>query len=460
MRLWAESILLVLLGFTSLVVGLTNPWPAVAAAVVMFAAVLLRHWRPKLAAGLALVAGLMQLTQWTAFNPVADLGFAPICYQLAVQRDSSARRLGLLLAGLATACVAIVMPLRAPGPRTAADLVATGAALGAMGAVVAFGGWAGGFMRFQSRRAVEEQVAGRLAEADRRRLMDAYEQAQTRNRIAADMHDVVAHSWAVVAAQADGARYSLRTSPDRAEQALEVIGETARGAITDLRRILTQLRHAESDEGTIGPEQQQVVLDRMSASGMDLRFTETGERPTSSLLTLTAHRLLAESLTNALKHGDLVDGVAATRRLVDAFGDECPKVLVLTTFDLDESAAGAIEAGASGFVLKDTRPELLLETIRAVADGSQVMAAGATRRLFETLRSRSVRSTGPEYDALTPREREILVRAAQGMSNGEIAAAEFLSEATVKTHVSRILTKLQLRDRVQLVVYAYEHDLV
>lgn len=155
-----------------------------------------------------------------------------------------------------------------------------------------------------------------------------------------------------------------------------------------------------------------------------------------------------------------VDGVAATRRLVDTFGDECPKVLVLTTFDLDESAAGAIEAGASGFVLKDTRPELLLETIRAVADGSQVMAAGATRRLFETFRSRSVRSTGPEYDALTPREREILVRAAQGMSNGEIAAAEFLSEATVKTHVSRILTKLQLRDRVQLVVYAYEHDLV
>ena len=311
MRLWAESILLVLLGFTSLVAGLTNPWPAVAAAVVMFAAVLLRHWRPKLAAGLALVAGLMQLIQWTAFNPVADLGFAPICYQLAVQRDSSARRLGLLLAGLANACVAIVMPLRAPGPLTAADLAATGAALGAMGAVVAFGGWAGGFMRFQSRRAVEEQVAGRLAEADRRRLMDAYEQAQTRNRIAADMHDVVAHSWAVVAAQADGARYSLRTSPDRAEQALEVIGETARGAITDLRRILTQLRHAESDEGTIGPEQQQVVLDRMSASGMDLRFTETGERPTSSLLTLTAHRLLAESLTNALKHGDLSRPVTA-----------------------------------------------------------------------------------------------------------------------------------------------------
>lgn len=155
-----------------------------------------------------------------------------------------------------------------------------------------------------------------------------------------------------------------------------------------------------------------------------------------------------------------MDGVRATRELVREFGPDCPRVLVLTTFDLDESAAGAIEAGASGFVLKDTRPELLLETIRAVADGTQVMAAGATRRLFETFRARTSRSPGAEYEQLTPREREILVRAAQGMSNAEIAAAEFLSEATVKTHVSRILTKLQLRDRVQLVVYAYEHDLV
>ncbi len=156
----------------------------------------------------------------------------------------------------------------------------------------------------------------------------------------------------------------------------------------------------------------------------------------------------------------VVDGVAATRALLDALGAEAPRVLVLTTFDHDEAAASAIEAGASGFVLKSAEPELLLAAIRAVAAGSQVVAAGATRALFERFRARDTASPGPEYDTLTPREREILVRAAQGLSNAEIAAAEFLAEGTVKTHVSRILAKLGLRDRVQLVVYAYEHDLV
>ncbi|MEO7269743.1 MAG: response regulator transcription factor [Knoellia sp.] len=155
-----------------------------------------------------------------------------------------------------------------------------------------------------------------------------------------------------------------------------------------------------------------------------------------------------------------VDGVEATRRIVARFGEQAPRVLVLTTFDLDELAADAIEAGASGFVLKETRPEFLLAAIRAVADGTQVVAAGATRAVFERFRERATAAPGADYDRLTPREREILLRAAQGLSNAEIAAAEFLSEATVKTHVSRILGKLALRDRVQLVVYAYEHGLL
>lgn len=155
-----------------------------------------------------------------------------------------------------------------------------------------------------------------------------------------------------------------------------------------------------------------------------------------------------------------VDGVEATRRLLGRFGEQAPRVLVLTTFDLDELAADAIEAGASGFVLKDTRPELLLAAIRAVAEGTQVVAAGATRAVFERFRQRTTATPGAEFERLTPREREILLRAAKGLSNAEIAAAEFLSEATVKTHVSRILTKLALRDRVQLVVYAYEHGLL
>lgn len=156
----------------------------------------------------------------------------------------------------------------------------------------------------------------------------------------------------------------------------------------------------------------------------------------------------------------VLDGVGATRALRERFGDACPRILVLTTFDLDEAAAAAIEAGASGFLLKSADPEFLLASIRAVASGSQVVAAGATRRLWERFRARPTRTTGPEYDALTDREREILRRAAEGLSNAEIAAVEHLATGTVKTHVSRILMKLGLRDRVQLVVYAYEHGLI
>lgn len=154
-----------------------------------------------------------------------------------------------------------------------------------------------------------------------------------------------------------------------------------------------------------------------------------------------------------------LDGVSATREVMTRFADAAPKVLIFTTFDLDDGAANAIEAGASGFLLKDTRPEMLLESIRAVADGSQVVAASATRRLFENNRPRGAK-TGPEYERLTAREKEIMLLAARGMSNAEIAGHEFLSEATVKTHISRILGKLELRDRVQLVVYAYEHSLL
>ena len=155
-----------------------------------------------------------------------------------------------------------------------------------------------------------------------------------------------------------------------------------------------------------------------------------------------------------------LDGVAATRRIVVGLGEQAPRILVLTTLDQDALAADAIEAGASGFLLKEAQPELLLAAIRAVADGNQVVAAGATRAIFERFRQRATTAPGVEYDRLTEREREIMLRAAQGLSNAEIAEVEVLSEATVKTHISRILTKMGLRDRVQLVVYAYEHDLI
>ena len=153
----------------------------------------------------------------------------------------------------------------------------------------------------------------------------------------------------------------------------------------------------------------------------------------------------------------VMDGIEATKLIV-ASGPKPPRVVVLTTFDLDEAAALAIRGGASGFILKDADPELLLAAIRAVHSGSSVIAASATRELFEHFGQRS--SAEPvEFGTLTAREREIFLLAARGLSNSEIAKTEFLSEATVKTHISRILGKLELRDRVQLVVYAYENRL-
>jgi len=152
----------------------------------------------------------------------------------------------------------------------------------------------------------------------------------------------------------------------------------------------------------------------------------------------------------------VMDGLAATAEILAQ--PDPPRIVMLTTFDLDEAAARAIRQGASGFLLKDADPEFLLAAIRTVHAGSSVIAAAATRQLFAQL-NEPVRAVPPSFAELTDREREIFALAARGLSNAEIAAREFLSEATVKTHVSRILGKLSLRDRVQLVVFAFEHGL-
>lgn len=152
----------------------------------------------------------------------------------------------------------------------------------------------------------------------------------------------------------------------------------------------------------------------------------------------------------------VLDGISATARIVAARPQS--RVVVLTTFDLDEAAARAIRAGASGFILKDAEPELVLASIRTVHAGNEVVAASATRELFKAFGAQR-RSAPAAYAELTDRERQIFALAARGLSNTEIARSEFVSEATVKTHISRILAKLALRDRVQLVVYAYEHGL-
>jgi DNA-binding NarL/FixJ family response regulator len=157
-----------------------------------------------------------------------------------------------------------------------------------------------------------------------------------------------------------------------------------------------------------------------------------------------------------------LDGVEATRRICAE--PNPPKVLILTTFDLDEYAFSGLKAGASGFMLKDVPPADLLAAIRAVHSGDAVVAPSTTRRLLDRfapmLPASGHEPRHKELQRLTDREREVMVLVAQGLSNGEIAARLVLSEATVKTHVGRILTKLGLRDRVQVVVLAYETGLV
>ena len=155
-----------------------------------------------------------------------------------------------------------------------------------------------------------------------------------------------------------------------------------------------------------------------------------------------------------------LDGIEATRRICQA-GDR-PRVLMLTTFDLDEYAFAALKAGASGFLLKDVPPEELLFAIRAVHSGDSVVAPSTTRRLIDQFAAMlpGSQEAPDELGELTDREREVLTLVAQGLSNSEIAQRLFVSEATVKTHVGRVLAKLGLRDRVQAVVYAYEYGLV
>jgi DNA-binding NarL/FixJ family response regulator len=158
-----------------------------------------------------------------------------------------------------------------------------------------------------------------------------------------------------------------------------------------------------------------------------------------------------------------LDGLEASRRILASQTDGAPKILMLTTFDLDEYVYEALRAGASGFLLKDTPPEQLVSAIHVVAEGEALLAPSVTRRVI----SEFVKGTGPraatqfpKLDDLTARELEVLKAIARGLSNAEIARELYVSETTVKTHVARILMKLGLRDRVQVVVLAYEAGVV
>jgi DNA-binding NarL/FixJ family response regulator len=154
-----------------------------------------------------------------------------------------------------------------------------------------------------------------------------------------------------------------------------------------------------------------------------------------------------------------LDGISATRDIL-AVSPEV-KVVILTTFEQDDYIFGALRAGASGFLLKRTKPEELIAAIHTIAAGDSLLSPSVTRRVIERMAEQPVpkRSSGERLNELTPRELEVLELIARGLSNGEIATAFVIEQSTVKTHVKRILMKLRLRDRVQAVIFAYEHGL-
>jgi DNA-binding NarL/FixJ family response regulator len=177
-----------------------------------------------------------------------------------------------------------------------------------------------------------------------------------------------------------------------------------------------------------------------------------------------------EAVAAALKHRPDVmlmdirmpemDGLEATRRILASRCGQDMRIIILTTFDLDQYVYAALSAGASGFLLKDVSPEHLIAAVRLVRSGDALLAPSITRRLVERYAGHQPSAVSADLSVLTPRELEVLGLIARGLSNAELAAELTLSEATVKTHVARILAKLQLRDRVQAVVLAYETGLV
>jgi DNA-binding CsgD family transcriptional regulator len=274
--------------------------------------------------------------------------------------------------------------------------------------------------RLRRERELRTQMQAQQAERERRAVADE------RDRIARDLHDVVAHTLSVIVLHAGGGRRIAAEQPERAGAVLSSIEALGREALRDMRRLLGVLH---TDEGAAPPPEPQPSLSRLDALVERVR----------------AAGLAVEVCTEG-EQGDLPYGVdLSAYRIVDH----------------DEYVYEALRAGASGFLLKDAPPEALVAGVRAVAAGDALLAPAITTRLIEDFARRRRRPAATaDLSELTERELDVFRLVARGLSNAEIAARLFVGESMVKTHVGHLLSKLELRDRVQAVVLAYESGVV
>ncbi|GAB78497.1 Signal transduction histidine kinase [Austwickia chelonae] len=300
-----DGFLAVLLTMTGIIMAAAESYSVASSISLVAAAVAVQRRHPLWMSVLALLSGVVQiltgslllLLVWVYFLLTRRLGMDP---------DAQIRRWGLACCGLGIGAFVI---LHLSQPRQVrwnelfmnpVSLILSLVPVLLLSAPLLFGGWLSGYAKLQRALALQ----ARFDAVEQRRLADRYHQEQIRRRIAADMHDIAAHSWAVVAAQADGARYRLHEAPDEAEQALRTIADTARRSMDELRALLEELRSGDSGEHALTGGRHQLFT-RMRDAGMILEHDEKGTIPDHPLLAVTAERLLGECLTNALKHGDL-----------------------------------------------------------------------------------------------------------------------------------------------------------
>ncbi|MBM7366996.1 histidine kinase [Gordonia hydrophobica] len=284
--------------------------------VMVGVALMIRRSAPSLMMALALGSAVIQVVTYD-IAPAACLLYS-VLYYTAGHHPSARVRMASLAVGTVGSGVAAWVYPRAPGLGGTDESTLSAYVVTFVGIVVLLiGSWTFGYVRYQRRSVERARVAEQIAQLERRRLLDLYDEQAERSALARDMHDVVAHSLAVVVAQAEGARFVLDTSPDAAKDALGVIADTARQALADVRGVLEELRSAESTADHARTDREQLFA-RMRAAGMMLQSSEIGDEDAASPLSVrVAFAILTESLTNALKYGDLEQPVNVRQEWTD-----------------------------------------------------------------------------------------------------------------------------------------------